>query len=477
MSITNSPSFVNPSAIKAASLDNYVSTSDTVTAGIFPRSVTPELVQRYGLQGITGFLEMIGSEAPVSQESFEHFEETLIHDDLVVGTAVTALTSANINDADYAAEASITLASGEKVEDSMYVRKDDVVEFHTGDIALVTDVNYSTRVIKVKPYKAWSSDYKGTTSAHGITANSTIIVIGSEYGAGTDQPGGLQPRVERYTNNVVIMKDSYEINGSEATNMSYFEVENPMTGQKGYLWYLKGEGDTYRRFVDHCELQLLLAEKKTDDSALDSSIRGTEGLIPAIKSNGIVQDWDSGTPATGFTLSNIDELVKEIDKQRGARENTLFCGIDLSLKIDDALAGLNAHFSGGTNYGTFNNDSDMAVNLGFQSYTRGGYTFHKKTYDLFNDPKLLGSGARSFNESAIMVPGDYRKDTRSGESKPSLMMRYKEAGSYNRKMEHWLTGSAVLKQATSTEDILKCNYRTERGLELMGANRFAFIGK
>lgn len=473
MAISNSPSFVNPSAVKAASLDNYVSTSATVTAGVFPRAVTPELVKKYGLQGITGFLEMIGAEAAVGQETFEHFEETLVHDDLVVGTAVTALTTAQIADATYAAEQSITLASSEANSSSLYVRANDVVEFETGDVGLVTDVNYSTRVIKVKPYKAWSTAFKGSTSAHGIAANETIVVVGSEYGAGTDQPGGLQPRVERYTNNVIIMKDSYEIDGSEATNITYFEVENPANGQKGFLWYLKGEGDTYVRFNDHCELQLLLAEKKTTDSSLDSAIRGTEGLIPAIKTSGIHQDY--GSAVTDFDLTKVDELVKEIDKQRGSRENTLFCGLELSLQIDDTLAGLNAHFSGGTNFGTFNNDQDMAINMGFQSFQRGGYTFHKKTYDLFNHPKLLGSTGRNYGKSAIMIPGDYRKDSRSGESKPSLMMRYKEAGGYNRKMEHWLTGSAVLKQATNSEDKLKCHYRTERGLELMGANRFAFI--
>lgn len=473
MAISNSPSFVNPSAVKAASLDNYVSTSATVTAGVFPRSVTPELVKKYGLQGITGFLGMIGSEAAVGQESFEHFEETLVHDDLVVGTAVSALTSGQVADATYAAAQSIVLAAGESSSDSMYVRVNDVVEFTHGDLALVTAVNYGTRTITVSPYKAWTTAFKGSSVTHGVAAGDTIIVVGSEYGAGTDQPDGLQPRVERYTNNVIIMKDSYEIDGSEATNITYFEVENPMNGQKGYLWYLKGEGDTYVRFQDHCELQLLLAERKTDDSSLAAGIRGTEGLIPAIKTNGIVQDY--GNAVADFSLAKIDELIKEIDKQRGARENTLFCGLDLSLGIDDALGALNAHFDGGANYGTFNNDKDMAINLGFQTWQRGGYTFHKKTYDLFNHPKLLGSAGRNYGSSAIMIPGDYRKDARSGESKPSLMMRYKEAGGYNRKMEHWLTGSAVLKQATNSEDKLKAHYRTERGLELMGANRFAFI--
>ena len=61
------------------------------------------------------------------------------------------------------------------------------------------------------------------------------------------------------------------------------------------------------------------------------------------------------------------------------------------LGLDDALSGVNTGGGLTASYGAFNNDKDMAVNLGFKSFSRGGYTFHKHSWKLLNDPTLLGT--------------------------------------------------------------------------------------
>jgi hypothetical protein len=170
-------------------------------------------------------------------------------------------------------------------------------------------------------------------------------------------------------------------------------------------------------------------------------------------------------------------MVKSLDKYRGAKENALYAGINLSLDIDDLLAAQGAYAAGGANYGTFQNNKDMALNLGFNSFTRGGYTFHKKTYDLFNHPKLLGATGQKYNGYGMIIPMDTQKDAKSGDAIPSLRIRYKAANGYSRDMEHWLTGSAVLQNKTNTEDVLKSHYRCERGFEGYAANRYMLIKK
>ena len=119
----------------------------------------------------------------------------------------------------------------------------------------------------------------------------------------------------------------------------------------------------------------------------------------------------------------------------------------------------------------------MALNLGFNSFSRGGYTFHKKTYDLFNHPKLVGASGFNYPGYGMCIPMDTQRDAKSGSKIPSLRIRYKAANGYSREMEHWLTGSAVLKNKTNTEDNLKCHYRTERGFEGFAANRYMLIKK
>ena len=181
--------------------------------------------------------------------------------------------------------------------------------------------------------------------------------------------------------------------------------------------------------------------------------------------------------ASSITMADFDAMIKSLDKYRGAKEYALYAGIDLSLDIDDLLAAQGAYAAGGANYGTFSNNKNMALNLGFNSFTRGGYTFHKKTYDLFNHPKLMGAANFKYPGYGICIPMDTQKDAKSGDKIPSLRIRYKAANGYSREMEHWLTGSAVLKNKTNTEDNLKCHYRTERGFEGFAANRYMLIKK
>ena len=255
----------------------------------------------------------------------------------------------------------------------------------------------------------------------------------------------------------------------------------------GYLWYLKGEADTYKRFLDYCELQLILGDKIGNSTltaltnlAIDGetsikadTLRGTEGLFNFVANKG--QSMDLGSAS--ITMADFDAIIKSLDKHRGAKEYAMYAGIDLSLDVDDLLAAQGAYAAGGANFGTFQNNKNMALNLGFNSFTRGGYTFHKKTYDLLNHPKLTAHTGSNYPGWGICIPMDMQKDAKSGEKIPSLRMRYKAANGYSREMEHWLTGSAVLQNKTETQDRLKSHYRTERGFEGFAANRYMLIKK
>ena len=53
------------------------------------------------------------------------------------------------------------------------------------------------------------------------------------------------------------------------------------------------------------------------------------------------------------------------------------------------LAAQNSYGAGGTSYGTFDNDEDMALNLGFTGFRRG-YDFYKSDWKYLNDPTMRG---------------------------------------------------------------------------------------
>jgi hypothetical protein len=475
-----------PSAVKYTGTQNYVAASNLIKPQHDER-----LIERFGDQGITGLLEMVGAKKSVQNSTFYHWEEARLHQPYTCDTSVssTVLTATIDGPAVNNTNASDS-ASPDLNADFQNIRLGDIVMFENGDIGNVVgdDTNDGelldddAAAIKIECYaSAWT--YSGTTN------NQKFIVIGNEYTKGTDQPSQyLQSRAEKYTNYTTIIKDSYAVTGTDATNVVWVKVKGPMG--EGYLWYLKGEADTYKRFLNWCEMSLMFGKASANGTLANAAgvisiygdptsnaatgtaatLTGTNGLFNMVNDKGIV----SNLGGLSMSMDDIDDIVKELDKQRGAKEYAFYCNTATSLEFDNAVASAGAGFAGAVNqaYGMFSNKKDMAVNLGFASINRGGYTFHKKNYDLLNDPTLLGHVGYW---AGIMLPMDTRKDAKTGATMPSLQIRYKEANGYSREMEHWLTGSAVLKNPTNSIDELKCHYRTERGMQVFAPNRFVVV--
>ena len=466
---------LNPTSVKLATQDNYVSALTTAALAMHKRDVDENFVKRYGNQGITGLLELVGAKKEATQSTFQHYEEAFIHNTVKVTFGSANPSGAGSLNLTFIAEDSVdqesspAAASISGTNEDMPVRVGDLLMTSQGDILYVHTLTQHASAPTIAVYNTQGTTWSG--SGYDTSSGEYVTIIGNTFAENTDQPSSMLPRIHTYENNVMIIKESFEVSGTEATNVIYFKVDNEKMGS-GYLWYLKGEADTYKRFLDYCELQLIMG-KTVDSSQTNMTQKGTEGLLDFIESRG--QSMDLGS--SSITMADFDAVVKSLDKYRGAKEMALYAGIDLSLDIDDLLAAQGAYAAGGANYGTFNNNKNMALNLGFNSFSRGGYTFHKKTYDLFNHPKLMGASGFNYPGYGMCIPMDTQRDAKSGAKIPSLRIRYKAANGYSREMEHWLTGSAVLKNKTNSEDNLKSHYRTERGFEGFAPNRFMLIKK
>tara|TARA_R110000851_G_scaffold47016_6_gene114371 strand:+ start:1168 stop:2535 length:1368 start_codon:yes stop_codon:yes gene_type:complete len=452
MAYTTTPGI--PSAFQVATSENYVS-----TLSLHKPEVAEDFVSRYGDQSLMGFLDSVGAMAPVSQRKFEHYEDDWLHQNftaaaVTIAAAGTSITMANASSSNAAADG------------SFFLRKGDIVQNKHGEIALCTVRSTTDATATLVPYKnaAWTP----------MAASDIYIIIGNEHEEGTGQPKGITPTANHYENNTMILKDSFEVTGSEATNKIWFKVNDAATGKSGYLWYLKGEGDTYKRFNNYCETQMLLGQVATNTNLPGTigagGISGTEGLVDFMRS-GNSQTYTAGA----FGTAQFDTMIKALDAQKGAKENTIWAGLDLSLDIDDSMMGTAQATNGGVQYGAFNGNKEIALAFGFSSFSRGGYTFHKKIYDTLSYSPMMGATGFDYAGMGLVIPGDAGRDAKTRESIPSLRVRYKEAGGYSRKMEHWLTGSAGLANPTNDEDNMKAHYRTERGFEGFANNRFALI--
>ena len=443
--------------VRRATIDKYVALGDYIKDINKPDN-RDLLVKTFGDQGITGFLELTGAvKAAGTNDEIQWWEETRLH----------PLQAYDIDGLE-AAGASQTIDVG---SNAIYVRVGDVVLLAGGQRAYVSAVSSTGYTIK----HLLSSNLPELADG----ATGSMAIVGNLFAQATDQPAQfLESNVTLRKNTYMILKETYKVSGSQATNLGWINL-----GNGDYRWYLKNEADTRQRFMDKREMMLLLGQKATNTDLYDSSspgitdITGSEGYFAAIEDRGI------NVSGTMTSMTDFDNLIKEFDKQGAAPEYALYVNRTQDLAIDDMVATMNGAtgFGDATNgagsFGAFNNSADMAVKLGFKSFSRGGYTFHKHDWKLLNDPTLLGATLQNGVSSKFLgaaIPLATVVDAKTGDRNPSLELNYKAANGYSREMEHWITGS-VLGANTNGEDAAQFNYRSEVALVTRAANRHALI--
>ena len=493
MAITAGGSLNSVAASQQQTLStNYIDFTSEATAG-WAQQYLPDLMEKeaeiFGNRTISGFLSQVGAEEAMTADQVVWSEQSRLHLSYVCTVDADGDTNGTLTITTDIDGNALTTTHGIRVNDVVLIAQAGVVVK-----ALVVETPESA-VVTVEPYAtaALSTLSDGTA---------TVLVIGSEYGKGqsyTDNTGtfesnrrtALTPTFKSFTNKPIIMKDYYEISGSDASQVGWVEVSGE-EGQNGYLWYLKAEGDTRARFTDYLEMSMLEAEKAAAASLIgfgdNGQIRGaadagtqagTEGLFAAIESRGNVTSGVTGVNAA-TDLAEFDAILAEFDKQGAIEENMMFVNRATSLAMDDMLASMNSHGAGGTSYGVFDNSEDMALNLGFSGFRRGSYDFYKSDMKYLNDKSTRGGindRAGSAAIRGVIVPAGvssvYDQALGKNLKRPFLHVRYRASQTDNRKMKTWVTGSVGA--TTSALDAMQIHYLSERCLVTQGANNFMLM--
>jgi len=451
MAFTSTPTDFSPSSIKKLDPAKYTSLSDYINEVNKPDN-RDALVKTYGNQGITGFLQMVGAtKSSGSADEVQYWEETRLHAKAVGSTSASGVWTSGTNDV---------------------LRPNDVILIPASGIRAIAVPSATTSGSLDLVDLATNDTVNSLTS-------SSFPIVGNLFAQGSDQQTSyLESNVVKRTNPYMIIKDIFKVTGSQATNIGWINL-----GNGDYRWYVKGEQDTRQRFMDKREMMMLLGQKFLEDNdpntagiqAAVTDISGSEGYFSAIENRGMVH--------TGLidTLGELDLIVKQFDKQGAGSEYALYVNRDQDLAIDDMLASANllgstaVHADGLTGagsaaYGAFNNSAETAISLGFKSFSRGGYTFHKHDWKLLNDPTLLGDSVFK----GVAIPMSTVVDPQSGDRNPSLEMNFKNTNGYSREMEHWITGS-FMGATNDTKDVAQFNYRSEMCLVTRAANRHMLI--
>ena len=451
-----------PAPVKQTLATNYL--SFTGGANDWSQQYLPDLyeaeVERYGDRSIASFLRMVGAEMPMTSDQIIWSEQGRLH---LTYTGALNTTSGVVTIANSGTHA---------------IRVGQTVKLKGGTSGIVANayvsaVNAGATTLDLKRYdKALFSTAPAFTNSETVT----IFVIGSEFAkATTGMTGAVTPSFKSFTNKPIILKDKYEISGSDASQVGWVEVTGE-NGQSGYLWYLKAEGDTRTRFEDYLEMSMVEGELAANGSGAAgvTGIGGTEGLFAAIEDRGHVTAGVDGNTATE-DLADFDEILKKLDTQGAIEENMLFVNRDVALNIDDMLAAQNSYGTGGTSYGVFSNSEDMALNLGFSGFRRGSYDFYKTDWKYLND---ITTGGAFANIRGVVVPAGtstvYDQTLGKNIKRPFLHVRYRASEADDRKMKSWTTGS-VGGATTSDLDAMEVHYLSERCLVVQGANNFMLL--
>jgi len=501
MAISNPGGNLNsvPAPQKQTLDSNYI--DFTASGNGWAQQYLPDLMESeaevFGNRTISGFLSQVGAEESMTADQVIWTEQGRLHisvkGTLSTGDSIFTVTS-DIDGNNAGTTNVFTLANHG-------VRLNDIVLVAVSGKVLKAHVTKVDGIaITAQPYSVEHFDDDTAIGTAGDTP-ATLLVIGSEfkkgvtgqasYGSGTGSTRTVKPTHVSFTNKPIIMKDAYEISGSDASQIGWVEISGE-DGQNGYLWYLKAEGDTRSRFTDYLEMTMMEAEKTaaashivnaggandTDYAALGTN-SGTEGMFAAIEDRGNVSTGVTGVNAA-TDLAEFDAILAEFDSQGAIEENMMFVNRACSLAMDDMLASMNSYGAGGTSYGVFDNDEDMALNLGFSGFRRGSYDFYKSDFKYLNDKSTRGGINDRAGTDAIrgvMVPAGvssvYDQQLGRNLKRPFLHVRYRASATDDRKMKTWTTGSVGA--VTSDLDAMQVNYLSERCLVVQGANNFMLM--
>jgi hypothetical protein len=466
-SLLNSPTFaLQPSAEQVALQTNYITNFNFLNQYL-PDTYEKEF-ERYGNRTVSSFLRMVGAEMPSNSDQIKWAEQGRLH---IKYTSCTSAAAAG------ASTATFTVADSGVTYIAIRVGQTLMIQNNTSGVfnkAIVTAVPSATTFTVAY--------YETAGQAFAVSTACTVFIYGSEFKKGTNgMVGSLEAEDSIYSNNPIIIKDKYAVNGSDMAQIGWVEVTTE-NGATGYLWYLKSEHETRLRFEDYLETSMIEAVPAASSSgAATAGFIGSEGIFYVVNNRGNV--WGGGTPTT---LSDWDTIVSRLDKQGAIEENVVFVNRGLSFDIDNMLAQLNGYTSGGVaqsaSFGLFDNDVDMALNLGFTGFRRG-YDFYKSDWKYLNDPTMRGGlnqtiATATGTITGLLVPAGstsvYDQIMGKNAKRPFLHVRYRATEAEDRKYKTWITGSAG-GAATSDLDAMEVNFLSERCVCTLGANNFVLF--
>lgn len=402
----------------------------------------PELMYANGKGSILGFIRATssGGDGTFAADTIQHAEigrlHTLLGDVTATGNTFTS-----------------TIPHGLRVRDVVKI-SDGVDEYQ----AIVQSITSPTVFV------ALSDTIAFTFAADDVTVMADFSSRFLKGDTAFDKGKKWDPNIR--VNYAHIVKEFYEISDSDLVTNTWIETPD------GPRWFNLEMERNSTLFDNKCELTAIFHNRalNTAPSTVAGFAQGMKGVVQQIEERGnISNDYMS-------TIGDLSDLAFRAKQQGGCREYTVYCDHTQMRKFREMMAGVNAGFVNGSNYGAFQNSKEMALSLDFVSVFIDGVQFHFTSWALLDDPTLLG--AINFDTTSVAflaVPCGNMNTLEDGNtvSRPYLSMRYRSNNVTNRRRQakFWGVLGQQVKEDRSGVDLL-----SEMTNQVVGANSF-FVGR
>lgn len=307
--------------------------------------------------------------------------------------------------------------------DNQYqIQKKDTLIFGTLGRGYVTDFSNGVATVTAK----WDKTPGFTFST--ISVGSYCSVSGN--GNSRQSVGGRQTFVSKPTMfqaGIQTQRETFTVEGDGLTNP--LQVMGP-DGTK--YWFEQMWMDAMVDCRKKIALTLMFnGSQNTAIPVLDPDtlldVPFSNGLISDIRENGIYMPRLIGS---SWSIAEIDNLNLQMDNEGSPNDNIIWCGNVIEQDISNSITDV-MKMNGAVSYDSLskggNGGKERAVELGFDTFYKGGRTFHLKKMDMFNDPQVTNLPGMKFNQMALILPMNKVLDGK-GKQVDSVALRYRVEG-------------------------------------------------
>ena len=433
-------------------------------------------VEKYGSEDFTWWLATYAGMEEVKNRDFFWFENR--------SKLITSIQSASNVAAAAGATITLTLAA------AYHYNSGTQSPLRVGETVRVASTNVEGQILAITGTTPYAFTFtvapKQTSQALASAGSSSflstdVLIFGGIMDAG-EASSTNAPMIQldqKYTNSVTEMRETWSATDlAEMTEVYYtggFSGDVPAGGAQAgtSLFTLKGLVKSNVRFKDDVEMKLMRGNQ-VNNTAVNSTTVGTQGIIPQVLANGETVGYTPGN----LDIAKIHEITRIMDINGSVSENIWLQDIYQNQNFSDGLFA--AFPAGAWVWGSNEKSEEAAINYGCKSISIDGYHFKTKKYKPFNTEYLSGVTPVNdyFRNFGLICPqGETRDAKDASKLYKNITITYQQppkGGTVGNGIRVWQWGGASQNPTTGTMND-NVEMITYRGARVVAANQFIIL--